>query len=161
LQLVTTAEGTGSDHIHPIVQTAPATPWEVTCEISAMQWPNANFFLVGLCIRQSSDGKLTIFGPGYIAGVNFFVYDSPGTTGAIISRNTLNATAFPKNYLRIADNGTNQIFSWSGDGILFYEQYSRSRTTYMATPDQVGLFVYNANATYGTRVCFDWFRRTV
>lgn len=160
LCLETTAEGSG-DHLHPLVQTAPGTPWEVTCQISyAMR--SLAFFHIGLCIRDSGSGKVTTFGVGTSSGgvSGFWVFHFASPTSVAGTPLGLTIIGFPALYLRIADNGTNHVMSMSGDGVMWEQVFSESRTSYLATPDQVGVFAYNSNASFGTKVSFDWFRRT-
>jgi hypothetical protein len=54
----------------------------------------------------------------------------------------------PLIWLRIADNGTNRIVSFSVDGVLWTALHTVGRTDFI-TPNQVGFYVNAANATWG------------
>lgn len=108
--------------------------------------------IAGLCLRQSSDGKI----------VTFEVARDASATRHLIIGNFTNATTFSANvtsrlglgwggpgvlFLRIQDNGTNRLYSYSHDGYNFIQLYSETRTTFL-TADELGFFAYDANATY-------------
>jgi hypothetical protein len=160
LLLETTAEGAG-DHVHPVVRSVPgSTPWEVTCQLS-FSFYSENFFLMGLCLRDSSTGRLVTFGPGYISGVGqVYVYRFSLPTGGTNAELDSDGLTFTGLYLRVKDDGTDHLFYTSPDGFVWTLQHQQSRTVYLATPDQVGVFVYNSNSNFGTKASFDWFRRT-
>jgi hypothetical protein len=46
----------------------------------------------------------------------------------------------PVYWIRIADNGTNRIISWSVNGLHFTQVHSVSRTDFI-TADEVGFFI--------------------
>jgi hypothetical protein len=57
---------------------------------------------------------------------------------------------------KIADNGTNRIYSLSYDGTTFLDLYSVTRTTFL-TPDQVGFYVNSgANQSTVTMTLLSW-----
>lgn len=126
-------------------KTAPSTPYTITA-----------WFLVnvayggvgygGLCFRQSSDGKLALFGIG----------TDSANRGYTASRKMTDPTTYSADYslqdqsgkaetgrlccLRIADNGTNRICSVSADGVNFQAFHTIGRTDFL-TADEVGFYI--------------------
>jgi len=130
---------------HVRKKAAPATPYTVTATFLA-GYAAGGIGYAGLCFRQSSDGKLAGFGVG--------VDNSDATY--LASRKLTNATTYSADYslvtngnrcqppgpihLRIADNGTNRICSYSHDGETFIAFHTVARTDFL-TADEVGFFV--------------------
>lgn len=125
---------------------APATPYTITAAF-LFTFELANFNMFGLLHRQSSDGKITNFGL------------VSNTVPQLMVQNHTNATTFSatlKNvawiggtplWMRIADDGTNRLYSISGDGQNWHEYHSVARTTFL-TADEVGWYVATNNVTY-------------
>lgn len=124
------------------VKTAPSTPYTITAFVQPMMLMK-EYQSYGLCFRNS--------GTGAIAALSVLAVDAGLTTPSIISGKYTNATTFSADYtarkvpqmvqwLRIADNGTNRIVSFSGDGYNWIELHSVGRTDFV-TADQVGFFV--------------------
>ena len=142
--LLTPASATGELRVR--YRTAPAPPYVITaCIIPHIYL--VNYAGIGLCYRQSADGKIKAF--QYGAG-----------SSSIISQNWTNSTTWSANgaaevitqfapalWLRIADNNTNRIMSWSTDGLHWHAFFTEGRTTDL-TADQVGFFLIAQNATY-------------
>lgn len=131
------------------VKTAPATPYTITTYILPALGP-ANFSIVGMCFRQSSDGKLATWGLINSSGAKL---QSAKFTSATAFSATYSEIAQPPlipRWWRIADNGTSRICSFSADGVNFITFHTVGRTDFM-TADQVGFFVqantYDACAT--------------
>jgi len=145
--------------IKSILQTAPATPWTVTAQISINCKTPANFVKGGLMLRDSSS-KLFFYGLQFSTtlGVALVKFTNDTTFSSNVnSHNTLHNSI----YLRITDNGTNTIFSYSYDGNSFIQQFSESRTTFFASgPTQVGIGGATQQASTDLIICSDWFRVT-
>ena len=121
------------------VKTAPSTPYTITAAFLAGV-ATANYQEAGLLFRESSTGKMVNFKIVYPIGVAVAKVTNETTNLANLSYVGLWNTQ--PLFWRIADNGTNLIFSWSYDGQNFIEFYSVSRTSHMAGgPNQVGFFV--------------------
>lgn len=123
---------------------APSTPYTIT---AAFMLGVADSGLAGggLCFRQSSDGKLHGFEVQFDTSILY-----------VDSRKLASPTSFSADYtlaqhngrllgpmpiwLRIADNGTNRICSWSYDGENFFQFHSVGRTDYL-TADEVGFHI--------------------
>lgn len=139
----------GTNDFKVYAKAAPATPYTIEAVILPMAIP-ANYNSCGLVFRQSSDGKLSGFGPSAIAGlangtVSVFSMTDPTTYGATPFQTPYYCANAPV-FLRIADNGTNRIYSISSHGHSWVQLYSVGRTSHI-TADQVGFFI-DGNATY-------------
>lgn len=121
---------------------APSTPYTITAAFAASIL-NLSNQRAGLCFRQSSDGKLVIF---YLLATNAAFtlqtdkFTNETTGSATYSSIAANAMRGPVVFLRIADNGTNRICSYSTDGQNWIQIHSVGRTDFL-TADQVGFFV--------------------
>lgn len=120
---------------------APATPYTVSAAFTAVQ-PTGNYPAFGLAWRQSSDGKLVVFG---IQGDNtwqLWRMDSPTAWSAY--ENNLGSQPVHWStvvWLRIKDDGTNRTYYYSNDGQHWTQiPVTVTRTTFM-TADQIGWYV--------------------
>lgn len=142
----------GGDNIRAQVRTAPATPYTITA-LLCMNFGNAFPTTGGLCFRQTSNGRMVVFGGFW--------------TNLIGSQKFTSATSFNSDYstgysfvrapfiwLRLADNGTNRIMSASYDGINFITLHSITRTDWL-TADQVGFYVH-PTGTAANITCLSW-----
>lgn len=123
-------------------RTAPSVPYTITALLHINGRFGVNFLRLGLLFRQNSDGKIAYGG---------LRIESSG--GILASSKYTNATTFSADYttltlgdfsrdiwLRIADNNTNRIISYSWDGINFIVLDTQGRTDFL-TADQVGWFI--------------------
>lgn len=123
------------------VKSAPSAPYTITA------WFRTFFVIgtqaAGLCFRQSSDGKIHVF----------WVLHSNSNSMYLISAKYSSATAYSADYtarqvgtrpgsmwLRIADDNSNRICSYSIDGQHWIVFDTQTRTNYL-TADQVGFLV--------------------
>lgn len=141
-----------SDNVRIRKKAAPSTPYTITAFFIPLLYPT-QYYQAGLCWRQSSNGKLVTFGLGgantsgnpddfEITKWNSATSFSAGYTQA----NT--GTLFIRMWLRITDNGTNRICSFSHDGQNFMQFHSVGRTDFL-TADEVGFHIYCNNGTQG------------
>lgn len=124
--------------------TAPSTPYTITAYIIPHLSVVAGCH-AGLIFRQSSDGKLVCFSVLFNTHTEFRVrkYTNATTFSADYSGAVAIAQPYPF-WLRIADNGTNRICSYSRDGINFRDFHTVGRTDFL-TADEVGFFADAAN----------------
>jgi len=134
-----------------LVKSAPSTPYTVTLGFLPNVL-NKQFSSCGLAFRESGTGELhlLIAGCGILSGSSNFA-------PSLASQKLNSPTSFSANYqissyapggfhwLRIADNGTNRICSFSSDGINFHAFHTIGRTDFL-TADQVGFFVGAENS---------------
>lgn len=131
-------------------KSAPATPYTITVEIEpAIYGVGSSGYAIGF--RQSSDGKL-----------HLLLLQHSGTAITMFSIKYTDASTFSASYssvvmwqsprfLRIADNGTNRIVSWSHDGQNFHDFHTIGRTDFL-TADEVLFCAQSNNATYGAAI---------
>ncbi len=134
-------------------KTAPSTPYTITAAF-LLAPISLNYQTVGICFRQSSDGKIHAMGisTGTAAvEINSAKYTSATVFSAVYSSRSIAGWSGIV-FLRIADNGTNRICSFSADGQHFTQFHSIGRTDFL-TADEVGFFcndetnVYDLGAT--------------
>lgn len=146
--LITSLTGGASD-MHCLVKTAPATPWTVTIGFLFNALTMAGNGHAGLCFRQSSDGKLHRY--GIINASGFSLVSSKQTNATTFSAHYIAATivgGFLPGviWLRISDNGTNRICSWSADKQNWLPFHTVTRTDFL-TADQYGIYITPGTAT--------------
>ena len=122
---------------------APATPYVVTAGFLVSQWWAKTYNMIGLCFRNSSSGNLQTFSLlGQSAAPYWLSVDAWTSETAYVTQYTAKSYSYygPVIWLRLANNGTNKSYHWSGDGFTWQEIYSHASTT-MFTPNEVGFFV--------------------
>jgi|SRR5579872_901736 len=144
-----------------LAMAAPATPYTITAllvpDIYAQQ-----FNAIGVGWRDSStdhqaficfnDGGSSTAG-GAQGEIELRSVNSLSSTGFYSGYVTLVASTVPAFiWLRIRDDGTNRIVSYSHDGLFFRQIHSIARTTDVANPNQVMFFAESINATYQAAV---------
>jgi hypothetical protein len=152
---------------HAIGQPMPSGVWEVTAKIRLVMPSEVNYCTAGIIITNSSGGSLQDFALVYNGGEKWVVagYNSLGQAGANAFQAGPAGFAWggPDSrtwvWLRVHDNTTNFLFSVSFDGTHFWQVASVGRTSYVSTPNQVGLTIAPESSGAGTLYC-DYFRRT-
>ena len=137
------------DQLRILKKAAPATPYTITAAV-LLHLTNANYNTAGICWRQSSDGKAVVFcsdtTSSFALTINKYTNETT-YSAAYVSTHPPRFAMSPILYLRITDNGTNRIISFSWDGINFLTLHTVGRTDFL-TADEVGFFVNSSNATY-------------
>lgn len=128
---------------------APATPYTITAAFLP-QVRSLDNHSCGLLFRQSSDGKLAAL--AYVhatSAMNFqsLKLTSPTAFSAQYTIETVRQGFGPLMFMRIADNGTSRIVSYSVDGVNFMALHTVGRTDFL-TADEVGFFS-NSDTTGG------------
>jgi len=145
--VMTPPVGTGSS-INLLKRTAPATPYTITAG-GILNAVGTNSLRMGLCFRQSSDGKIVYHAIGY-GGSNWKIEGFKFTNATTYSGATYYSYEFmPMGgmiWCRIADDGANRITSISSDGQNFVDIHSVTRTDYL-TADEIGIAVDCNNAS--------------
>lgn len=127
---------------------APATPYTVTVAFLPTL-VSLNYQSCGVLFRESSSGKV----------VTLHVENGTGYQNLTVTKWT-NASTFSAQYanvgylasrgvvfLRIADNGTNRISSYSSDGQHWFTFHTVGRTDFL-TADEIGFYVDDETNTY-------------
>lgn len=130
---------------------APSTPYTITALLLVNHgcWAHPS---VGIGWRQSSDGKLVlarVLGMGYVHNLALLKANNETTDIANYVDQALGAV--PWIWLRITDDGTNRIVSFSRDGQNFIQMHSVGRTDFL-TADEVCLFASSRNSSFGAGV---------
>lgn len=131
------------------VKTMPATPFTVTAWFRTMFVGTASQ-AAGLCFRNSgTDNQIWLHMDAASGWTGRLVVErySPAYAGTYINLSAQWMSVF---CLRIADNGTNRIYSFSVDGVNFVQVFSHGRTVDF-TADQVGF-----GTLYGVMSLLSW-----
>jgi hypothetical protein len=142
----------GTDNIHLLKKAAPATPYTITVCLIPDGMVLCNYNQVGVAFRESSSGKLVVLGiaEGEAHAIIHQTYSTPTTFNSTVKAAVANPAL---QWLRIADNGTNRIYSYSPDGLNWAVFNTESRATYI-TANEVGIYISSNNATYGPQATF-------
>lgn len=138
----------GGDNIRLRYKAIPSTPFTVTIAFLAVGGGgNTHGWSAGLAVRQSSDGKIITFGPGYASPsqnyamcLDFNSATSVNTSNLFVIGGAATFWGGPVCWIRYADNGTNRTWYTSPDGITWVSMFSEGRTTFL-TADQIGFYI--------------------
>ena len=155
-----------------LLETLPPAPWTFVSKLR-LQGNRGSYASGGLCLLDSSTGhrcNFGVFGKGNIGSDN--------QAGGIevqewTNINTFSADAYadhagiPESYLyyKIQNDGTNLMFSWSADGVIFSVVRVETLASFIANPDHIGFSTWSLSGndphpavTFDLIV--DWIRRT-
>jgi hypothetical protein len=147
-------------------QAMPSAPWEFTAKVSVTRSPD-NYVMAGLCIYDSANTKVQIYGVNYASDqLNSSIGSWVGTHSAGVAwvfntsfSGQVNSSGWI--WLRYARDGSNNLTaSLSFDGIIFYPLDTRSITSHLTTPSKIGLSINNNNGSKSRYMICDYFRRT-
>jgi hypothetical protein len=124
----------------------------------------AEYNLCGMCLRESSSGKLILM---HIVGTpsanNFTLqiskWDDPTTFNSNYLSIPMPLCAGPMIFFAIKDDGTDRKFYWSFDSQNFREVFSVGRTDYM-TADEVGAHVASLSSSYAAAMTWLHWKET-
>jgi len=148
------------DNKHMIVQTVPATPWEVTSKIWFFA-PPSNYAQGGIILRNTA-GQLVLFHYQYTQGLCMSYYNSPTSFNS--TPFTFGQTGTPTTplYFRIRDDGTNLTLSAALDGASFMQMNQVGRAAFLTGgATQAGIFLDTNETNFDVTLSSDWFRRTL
>lgn len=156
--IILSAPASASASLRILKKSAPAAPYTITAYLKFLL-KNSAYALGGLCFRQSSDGKLVVLYFGYINAARLAVvtYSSPTAATAELAGASLSLYSLPLDgiWMRIADDNTNRVYSFSNDGYAWWQLYSEGRTTYL-TADEVGFFADSENSEIVKTTLWSW-----
>lgn len=146
LLLQSTASGNASvEAVNAYVRALPAAPYTITFAIDIPYILSVNYGFVGVCWRQSADGKLIKVRFGFNSFFSSTLlyrsitkYTNP-TTGAAHYSEEANVGGVPR-FIRLRDDGTNRIVEFSNNGQVWQQYHSVLRTDFL-TADQVGIAI--------------------
>lgn len=137
------------ENIRALVKTAPGTPYTVEAMFDTTQLLE-NYYHCGLCIRDSSGGRIITIGMGSDTGLKLTTHRYTSATSWNSNNHFLTHVTIPKPIMgaRIADDGTNHQASITFDGLVWHTVGSTvSRTAWVAAPDQIGVYFNNNRST--------------
>jgi hypothetical protein len=138
----------GSVNYRVRTRTAPSTPYTITALLLATITAK-NFSGVGIGFRQSSDGKMHLLRNIFVSG---WQLDSTKITNATTDLAAYTSLQFSgwtyPIWLRIQDNGTNRICSFSMDGVNYLVLHTVGRTDHL-TADEVCFWAAARNGSFG------------
>ena len=136
--------GAQSQDIRARARTAPATPYTVTALV-APEFENIGNQDVGIGFHEIGSGKsqaIRLTADFLVAVTNSTALNAIGSNQFVTGR------FFSPWWLRIRDDGTNLIFSYSADGINFRQLVSNLRTAQFTTaPDRIMYYVNDRSTT--------------
>lgn len=145
--IVLNVPASGAKNNRVRVKSAPATPYTITARIQGVAFPS-DYWNFGLLFRESGSGKLHTYQIGHISNVtmNSSKFTDPSTFSAFyLSASVVSLPMGVPEWLRIADDGTSRICSFSYDGVNFHPFHTVGRTDFL-TADQVGFFGNSENS---------------
>lgn len=110
---------------------------------------NTGTVRAGLMLRQSSTGKLIVFGPLMSSGAKLAAgkFDSPTAFNAnYLESPTSDLLYGMPQWMRIRDDGTNRYFEYSYNGELWMQFHTPVGCTDFLTPDQAGIAGVNIDS---------------
>jgi len=141
------APAVSGDNWRLLVKETPVVPYTITVAVTCHIY-NVNYNVVGIGWRDSNSGKIVTFMISGEAEGTLRVSKYNSVTS--LSGNYTNVRFGAYNtllWLRIADNGTNRICSWSLDSKHWIVFHTISRTDFI-TPNQVMICGNSVNSTY-------------
>ncbi len=105
---------------------------------------------MGLCLRESSSGKLLVFAldsnASNLLELAVFKYTDESTFSANYLAHTPVLPSSPM-FMRIKDDGTNRISQYSTDGQHWITMHSVGRTDFL-TPNEAGFLIGSSDNTW-------------
>jgi hypothetical protein len=147
----------GAFHIDLITQPQPAsTPWTITIKM-ALPVSVANTW-AGLCVYDGT--KLITWAVFNNAGLKYSRWTNVSTNSSDTAQTSTGlAFGWTYTYLRIKNDGTNLIFSYSPNGVVWYTDVTESKTAFLSATTYVGIAIVQSGAGTITPL-FDFFRST-
>ncbi|MGR3905828.1 hypothetical protein Q3A80_02195 [Burkholderia sp. SR8] len=132
---ISMSDTTTAAQLRALVKAPPVTPYKITIRMRGILLGNYQGY--GLIFYDSTSGKVISFGT---LGTSLQVYqwNSPSSGSGAAYNSSM---AFPPQWLRIRDDGTNLYADISTDGVSFLNVWSASRTAYLSTPNQIGFYM--------------------
>lgn len=132
-------------HCHIRKKVAPTPPYTITVALQLSVAANQTAY-GGLCFRQASDGKMVLFGLGLSTSSSMYMVSRKMTDATTLSADyqlyTTHGRVIPSTltWMRMADDNTNRIFSFSPNGRTWIPFHTVGRTDFL-TADEVGFYL--------------------
>lgn len=115
---------------------SPTSNYTATAYVEVPE-PGANAVIAGLVILDSSGTKLIAFGPGNNSSFGVFVFGATALNGINSTRGSATSLVTCPNWYRIRDDGTNNNFEYSINGVDWVTVLTESRSGFL-TPAYIG-----------------------
>jgi len=142
------APASAGNNIRLAYTAAPPTPYSLEVGFNYVV-AAAGFNFVGPLWRQSSNGRLEMFGPAYdnIAGQVLWgvTYTSPTGFNAIRGPKRSFQLSGAQLWIKLTDDGVNRTTNFSTDGFFFTQVYSFPSNDFLVA-DQIGIGAESNNA---------------
>lgn len=130
------------------IKTAPATPYHIIIGYRARIDPTTNA-MAGLCFRNSSSGKLSIYTSIFQGDpsrpVIFQLTNATSFSSTAYNPGSgTNDNTYGMSWMRIGDDGVNRKYDVSENGYTWRQLFSESNSSFF-TADQVGYYVNGGN----------------
>jgi len=150
-----------------IYQNLPAPPWTVVTKLVAMDMASfANYAQVGFFLIDDSGRAITCDMsvrstlPTFAFDISYWNSGTSFSTTPTDEVDTMPIVNFPL-WLKVQDDGTNIIFSFSRTGALYFPVGSVSRTAWLSSgPTGVGLLIGSNGANAIVNGTYEYFRQT-
>lgn len=150
------AVGASGESLRILKQAIPDAPYKVRAAFLASYLPNTTYIQFGLCVRESSSGKLVAIRISDSGDGAVYVTKYSGETASVANYTLFNSsTSMPLTnisrfpfWFEIADDGVYRTYSISNDGEYFYPILSGVSNTDYCTPDQIGFFGSGYNSVH-------------
>jgi hypothetical protein len=163
--LTLTAPAAAGTSMNGVMQPVPGTPWTVVLKVNAMDLSPMQPAPLSALVLGDSTNKLVVFALFFAnpsAALGATVGYWPSVTDAT-GGNPLGVTMLPSTFpwwLKVQDDGTNLIFSYSGTGSVYTQIGAVSRTAFLSSgPTKVGVAVGSDGANTPVNGAFDYFRQ--
>jgi hypothetical protein len=140
--------------------TAPATPWKRATKMVPNPMFQLDFQLAGMCLRESSTGKImSVFLQAQASGGNNTFISmrkntNPTTFSSAAASNSIPSAA-PPIFFRVGDDGVNVSLEYSFDGFFYTSFVNELRGAFFTVgPDQFGISGLNLNSTVSLSVSY-------
>lgn len=144
------APASASDSVRIRDKAAPATPYTITA-CFLMNLVELVFQTAGLCWREAGTGEVITVGvvkQDSIGDMTIGCLDFASPTSFTAINADVDCSDAPKPiWLRITDNGTDRIASWSADGYNFTTLFTEGRTVFL-TADRVGFYANTSTSSW-------------
>ena len=143
-----------------VLKTYPTPPFTVVMAFLPIIIPYnfSSYVELGLCIRDSTSGKMEVYGlggSGNDMNIRGYYFTSPTATSGTSVTGWPSGQHFsesPLVWIKYVDDSTNRVISMSINGVTWTQLASNSRTSNL-TPDQIGIAVqamggYTSSAPY-------------
>lgn len=129
----------GSNNLETYVVAAPSTPYDVYTRI-AFNAPSAAGHQVGICVRNSSSGKVLAWGFNSGGVITLQQWTTETTFNSAVFNNKWGSgSGF--GWLRVNNDGTTLTFYYAMDGETWVTVGTQALATFITAGDQIGFYI--------------------